>query len=146
VCKRNLPRDRSHPISAISSDKSNVAPLDPQVVDSSHPYRVSRFRMFRQSVKHSLHQGRRQWRRDINAVAKKETHAQGETWVLFSVLLDNLIANGWKTKSYRLGPPSRGKQCMGRSRTTPYSNQPGRCATRIDLWRLGSALRRTRVG
>src|SRR5580692_10999935 len=26
VCKRNLPKDRSHPISAISSDKSNVAP------------------------------------------------------------------------------------------------------------------------
>ena len=26
VCKRNLPKDRSHPISAVSSDKSNVAP------------------------------------------------------------------------------------------------------------------------
>ena len=49
-----------------------------------------------------------------------------------------------KQKPYRLGPrPSRGKQCMGRGRTTPCSNQPGRCATRIDLWRLGPALRRT---
>src|SRR5207302_4541901 len=54
---------------------------------------------------------------------------------------------GGKQDSYRLDPtPSRRKQCMGRGRTTPCSNQPGRCATRIDLWRLGSALRRTRVG
>jgi hypothetical protein len=41
-----LPKDRSHPIRAISSDKSNVPPLKSPVVDSPHPYRVSRFRMF----------------------------------------------------------------------------------------------------
>jgi hypothetical protein len=79
---------------------------------------------------------------------KKEKRAQGETWVLFfrttrqsdGKRVENKVPIGL----VRHLP--RGKQCMGRSRTTPCSNQPGRCATRIDLWRLGSALRRTRVG
>ena len=79
---------------------------------------------------------------------KKEKRAQGETWVLFfrttrksdGKRVENKIPIGLVRR------PSRRKQCMGRGRTTPCSYQPRRCATRIDLWRLGSALRRTRVG
>ena len=79
---------------------------------------------------------------------KKEKRAQGETWVLFFRTTRQSDGKRVEKQSpYRLGPtPSRGKQCMGPGRTTPCSNQPSGCATRIDLWRLGSALRRTRVG
>ena len=79
---------------------------------------------------------------------KKEKRAQGETWVLFFRTTPKCDGKRVENKNpYRLGPtPSRRKQRMGRGQTTPSSHQPGRCATRIDLWRLGSALRRTRVG
>jgi hypothetical protein len=69
---------------------------------------------------------------------KKEKRAQGETWVLFfrttresdGKRVENKIPIG-------LATPSRRKQCVGRGRTTACSYQPGRRATRIDLWRLG---------
>ena len=37
---------RKSPVCAIPADKTNTAPSSSAVVDSSHPYRVSRFRMF----------------------------------------------------------------------------------------------------
>ena len=78
---------------------------------------------------------------------KKERRALGETWVLF-----------FRTTRQSDGKRVENKIPIGLVRqlpdassawaeiATPCSYQSGRCATWIDLWRLGSALRRTRIG
>jgi hypothetical protein len=144
----NLPKDGSHPGSAIFSDKRNAAPpldlyswilLVPLV---SHVSECSTIR-----IAFALP------RRDDNGaetstrLAKKAKRSRRN----LGIVLPHYSTIGWQTGGkqnlYRLGPtPSRRKQCIGRGRMTPCSYQPGRCATRTDLWRLGSALRRTGVG
>jgi hypothetical protein len=78
---------------------------------------------------------------------KKEKRAQGETWVLF--FRSSRPSDGKRVENKSLiglvrHLPDASSACRGR--TTPCSYQPSRCATRIDLWRLGSALRSTRAG
>jgi hypothetical protein len=96
-----VPKDRSQPHQRYfirQTDK--LPPLDLQSWISVIPlvFHVSECSTIRKAF--GFIKERRQWRRDINAGGKKrKSMLKAKPGYCSSVQLDNLMANGWKTKS-----------------------------------------------